>query len=220
MTTLYLVRHGETDWNAQRRIQGSTDIPLNATGRKQAVETGRLLATRTWDAIVASPLSRARETALIIANEVGLPEPELLPAIVERNYGEAEGLNWEQVDARFPDGASVPGRESRDEVTARVLPALLELARRSPEQQIIVVSHGGVIRSVLEAIDPGRSHGPITNGSIHSFRSVGGSLELLAFDDPLEEDSLGCATDTLDVQNALEERDTVRDYRASAAASD
>ena len=66
---LYLVRHGETDWNAAHRIQGSTDIPLNATGRVQALATGRLLARRPWDAIYASPLSRAYETATIIAGD-------------------------------------------------------------------------------------------------------------------------------------------------------
>ena len=72
---LYLVRHGETDWNLQRRIQGSTDIPLNDTGREQAAATGRLLARREWDAIYSSPLSRAIETGELIAREVGLPGP-------------------------------------------------------------------------------------------------------------------------------------------------
>mgnify|MGYP000626705443 CR=1 FL=1 len=89
---LYLVRHGETDWNLERRIQGSTDIPLNNTGREQARVTGRLLSSRHWDAIYSSPLSRARETAEIIASEVGLPGPTPVDALVERAYGEAEGL--------------------------------------------------------------------------------------------------------------------------------
>ena len=63
MTLLYLVRHGETDWNRTHRIQGSTDIPLNDTGRAQARRAGRLLAKRSWDGIYSSPLSRAFETA-------------------------------------------------------------------------------------------------------------------------------------------------------------
>src|ERR1700710_2846679 len=102
MTSLSLVRHGETDWNAQRRIQGSTDIPLNDIGRRQAETTGRLLARRAWDGIYSSPLSRAYDTANIIAGELGMPSPERVDAIVERNYGEAEGLNWEQIEERFP----------------------------------------------------------------------------------------------------------------------
>jgi uncharacterized phosphatase len=204
MTSLYLVRHGETDWNAQRRIQGSTDIPLNDMGREQARTTGLLLATRTWDAIVTSPLSRAMETARIIAGEVGLAEPTTVPALVERQYGDAEGLNWEQVEARYPDGAVVPGRETREEVAARVLPALVEIAASHPGQSILVVSHGGVIRTVLDMVDPAHKHGAITNGSVHSFQVVDGTVQLVAFNDPIEDESLGCATDDLDEQNALE----------------
>src|SRR4051812_41703851 len=125
MTTLYLVRHGETDWNRARRIQGSTDIPLNDTGRAQATATGRLLARRQWDAVVASPLSRAVETAALISREIGLGTPELEHAIAERNYGDAEGMTGAEIDALYPNGAEVPGRESREAVVARAIPALI-----------------------------------------------------------------------------------------------
>jgi uncharacterized phosphatase len=210
MTSLYLVRHGETNWNAERRIQGSTDIPLNDMGRAQARATGRLLARREWDAIFASPLSRAFETASIIATELGMAAPDTVDAIVERNYGEAEGLNWQQIDELFPGDMPVPGRESHESVAARAVPALIDLARSHPAQALIVVSHGGVIRSVLGAVDPEHSHGPITNGSIHSFELVDGSLELVAFDDSIDALSFDCATEDLDEQNALESRDSVR----------
>lgn len=210
MTSLYLVRHGETDWNAQRRIQGSTDIPLNEVGRQQAAETGRLLARRQWDAVFASPLSRALETARIIAQETGLPAPHTLDSMVERAYGEAEGLDWREVDLRFPQNVDVPGRESREAVAARVLPALIELAESRPEQSLIVVSHGGVIRSVLSHVEPDSSHGRISNGSVHSFRHVDGSLELIAFDDPIEELSLEVGAEGIETQNAIEGRDAVR----------
>jgi probable phosphoglycerate mutase len=209
MTSLYLVRHGETDWNAQRRIQGSTDIPLNATGRAQAATTGALLARRDWDGIFSSPLSRAFETASIIAREVGLDTPEPVAALVERNYGDAEGLGWEQVESRFPGDTPVPGRETHAEVAARVVPALVDLATSRPGESLIVVSHGGVIRSVLGAVDPGVTHGSITNGSIHSFELVDGSLELVVFNDPIDELSLECGTDDLDAQNALESRESL-----------
>lgn len=210
MTLLYLVRHGETEWNRQRRIQGSADIPLNDLGREQAAETGRLLTRRDWDAIYASPLSRALETARIIAKETGLPEPQTLDSIVERAYGDAEGLDWREVDRLFPDDTVVPGRESREAVGARVIPALVDLAESHPGQAIIVVSHGGVIRSVLGHVEPGTSHGRISNGSVHSFRHVDGSLELIAFDDPIEELSLEFGTEGIETQNAIEGRDAVR----------
>ena len=221
MTLLYLVRHGETDWNLEHRIQGSTDIPLNETGRAQAATTGRLLVTREWDAVVASPLSRAFETATIIAAELGLPEPTTLDAIVERHYGEAEGLDYDQIAARFPDDSPVPGRESRDAVAERVIPALIALAEAHPGESLVVVSHGGVIRSVLNSVEPvsaeptseSRPHtgyGSIRNGSVHSFRHTDGTLELIAFDDPIEAESLECATDELEEQNAVEQRESVR----------
>ena len=213
MTLLYLVRHGETDWNLAHRIQGSTDIPLNDTGREQAAITGRLLASREWDAVIASPLSRAYETASIIAGELGLGDPEPLADLVERHYGEAEGLSYEEIDARFPGDTVVPGRESREEVAERVVPALIALAERHPGQSLVVVSHGGVIRAVLNAVEPidpsdrFGGYGAITNGSIHSFRHTDGTLELIAFDDPIEAESLACATDELDEQNAIERRE-------------
>jgi uncharacterized phosphatase len=204
VTELYLVRHGETDWNRQRRIQGLTDIPLNDTGRSQALATGLLLARRSWDGIYASPLSRARETASIIAGEVGLPGPQLVDALVERNYGLAEGLDWTQIESRYPHGVDVPGRESREAVGARVVPALIALAEQHPGQSLIIVSHGGAIRAVLNEVQPDASHGMITNGSVHSFRLVDGGLELIAFDDPIEVESIGEDCGDLDDQNAVE----------------
>jgi uncharacterized phosphatase len=204
---LYLVRHGETDWNLQRRIQGSTDIPLNDTGREQARATGRLLARREWDGIYSSPLSRAFETGSIIAEELGLPAPIAIDTIVERAYGEAEGLADPELSRRFPGDTPVPGRETREEVVARVFPALMALAEEHPDEAILVVSHGGVIRSILATVDPEGDHGPITNGSVHSLRHEDGSFALIAFNDPLDVESLESGTEPLDEQNPIERRD-------------
>lgn len=207
MTDLYLVRHGETDWNAERRIQGRTDIPLNATGRGQAERTAGLLAARALDGIVSSPLVRASETARIIATRLGLPEPVLRAELSERDYGDAEGLDWDEVERRFPEGARVPGRESREAVARRVVPALLDIAEQHPGGALVVVSHGGAIRSLLNTVDPGSRFGRIANGSVHSFHYVEGSLRLVAFDDPLERISAGRPSDDITAQNALEGRD-------------
>lgn len=204
---LYLVRHGETDWNLARRIQGSTDIPLNDTGRAQAAATGALLASREWDAVYSSPLSRAFETASIIAQHIGAAAPIPVAELVERAYGEAEGLADPELAARFPGDTPVPGRESRGAVVARVLPALMELAEAHPDEAIIVVSHGGVIRSVLNAVDPDNKHPAITNGSVHSFLHEDGTLTLIAFNDPIELESTAAGADDIDDQNAIERRD-------------
>ena len=211
---LYLVRHGETDWNLQRRIQGSTDVPLNDTGRAQAKRTGELLANRRWDAVVASPLSRAFDTASIIAAEVGLPAPTTDPRLVERTYGDAEGLEISEVDRRYPGETHVPGREGREDVAARGLEALIDIAEAHPDEDVIVVTHGGLIRSVLHAVDPRTRHPAITNGSVHSFRHDNGTVSLIRFNDPLEWESQGPESDSIEAQNRIEGREAAKDESA------
>ena len=182
MTDLVLVRHGETEWNRLGRVQGLSDIPLNETGRRQAQEAGVRLRSEHWDAIASSPLSRAAETAEIIGREVGVPAPELVEALVERNYGEAEGLTGEEIDRRW-DGV-LQARESREAVLERVVPALLALAERHPGQRVLVVSHGGVIGSLVRMATDWTwpEHGVrIENGSDHVFRVADGELELVEF---------------------------------------
>lgn len=205
MTIFYLVRHGETDWNRQRRVQGSSDIPLNDTGRNQAAGAARLLARRSFDAVYTSPLSRAVETAQIISGQLGLGEPIRHDAFVERDYGEAEGLTRSQIDSRWGGGAPVPGRESRGSVQRRVTAALHEIAQDNAGRHFIVTTHGGVIRSMLFAVhaDEHRS-APITNGSIHSFQILDGTLALMIFNDPIEHASALPGDDDITEQNPVE----------------
>ncbi|ROP66221.1 putative phosphoglycerate mutase [Curtobacterium sp. PhB130] len=209
-TLLYLVRHGETDWNKQRRIQGSTDIPLNDTGRSQATETAGLLARRSFDAVVASPLVRAYETGSIIATRLGLPAPTTYPGLAERSYGEAEGLTDDEVLANYPHD-DIPGRESRAALLDRVTETLGEIAVRYDGGVIVVATHGAVIRSVVNAAAPGtadRHHTPIRNGSVHSFRwdPERFHAELVRFDDPIEDVSEAPGKYAFDYQNPLERR--------------
>jgi uncharacterized phosphatase len=185
MTRLSIVRHGQTDWNLHKRIQGSTDIPLNSTGRAEAAETGVRLRERSWDAVVTSPLQRAEETARIIAGELGLPRPQVIPGITERHHGEIEGLTFAERQATFPDGVAVPGLESRQDVLDRVLPALGAVAAEHPGQSVLVVSHGGVIGTLLRHTTGGarpRHDELIANGSVHDFDWVDGELVLIHFD--------------------------------------
>lgn len=207
MTDLYLVRHGETDWNRQRRIQGRTDIPLNDAGREQARLTGMLLTRRPVTRVYASPLGRALETAQIIAAQLGLGEPHTRDALVERDYGAAEGLSFAEIDARYPEGMPVPGRESREAVARRVVPALVELAAEHPGEALVVVSHGGAIRAALMAAEPDAGFGPITNGSVHSFHVDAGDVRLVAFDDPIELAAVDPRAGDIELQNAVEARE-------------
>jgi uncharacterized phosphatase len=211
MSLLYLVRHGETDWNRARRIQGATDIPLNDLGRRQAAEAGDLLARRRVDRVVASPLSRAAETGSIIAARLGLPAPELVAAVAERRYGDAEGLTGTEVERRFPAGTPVPGREGRRELLARVLPALVEIGRSVDDGLVVVATHGAVIRAVVTHVagDDALHLGvPIRNGSIHSFEVRDDALVLQEFDDPIEVESERAGAPEFEYQNALERPST------------
>lgn len=159
MRTLLLARHGETAWNAARRLQGHSDIPLTDVGRGQA----RALAARLADAGIAaiwtSDLSRAGETGEIIAAALGLPAPATDPALRERNYGVFEGLTRDECLARDPDAwnawtwetGAPPGGEPGTEATARLTRALDRIAATGGGPAL-VVSHGAVIRLYLMSI--------------------------------------------------------------------
>jgi uncharacterized phosphatase len=167
-TTFALVRHGQTDWNAIGRIQGATDVPLNDVGRGQATEAVTPLSEYSWDFVVASPLSRAAETADIIADVLELEVVRHMPGLVERNYGPAEGLSaGPKLDALRVEGSfnSFRGAEAQDSVSGRGLGALRELATDYPGARIIVVCHGTLIRlSLMAAL--GRDIPPITNAAM------------------------------------------------------
>jgi uncharacterized phosphatase len=184
MTELALVRHGETDWNVARRIQGRTDVPLNDRGREQAALVARQLADEHWHGIVSSPLSRALETARIISEALGLGEPGIDRDLAERAYGQAEGMDARELAERHPDMAGVPGLERRSAVTRRVLPTLERIALAHPNERMLVITHGGVIGSLVRYVTEKSlpaSGIRIPNGSIHRFRYDDGVLELDEF---------------------------------------
>jgi probable phosphoglycerate mutase len=149
LTTFALVRHGQTDWNAERRLQGATDIPLNDVGRGQARDAVDVLARYEWDAIVSSPLSRAAETADLIADGLGLGVSRRIPELTERSFGPAEGMQaGPELEAlRVPGGFK--GAESEDEAASRGLAALEALAEEFRGQRLLVVAHGTLLRVSL-----------------------------------------------------------------------
>jgi probable phosphoglycerate mutase len=148
-TTFALVRHGQTDWNAERRLQGSTDIPLNDVGRGQARDAIAALSGYEWDAIVSSPLSRAAETADLIAAGLGLRVARRVPELAERSFGAAEGLqDGPELDAlRIPGGFR--GAEGEDEAALRGLAALEALAEEFHGRRVLAVAHGTLLRVSL-----------------------------------------------------------------------
>lgn len=157
-TTLLLARHGETHWNATRRWQGHEDIPLNDRGRAQARELADLLADEPVSAVYASDLQRARETAEIVGNRMGLPV-ETDPRLREIFFGGWEGLTTPEIEHRFPDEVArwraddgtnaFAGGETYTAMGDRVVAALDEIARAHPGETVLVVLHGGPIRGLL-----------------------------------------------------------------------
>lgn len=149
-----LVRHGETEWNSARRIQGQTDIGLNSIGERQARAAGRWLRQFPVSALYASDLQRALLTARLIGAAIG-QEAVSLSALRERQYGQFEGLTYEEAhvrypaiyarfEARDPDENFVSG-ESLKALYARVTGALQQLAQQHVGQTLVVVVHGGVL---------------------------------------------------------------------------
>jgi broad specificity phosphatase PhoE len=145
VTTLLLVRHGETDWNADGRLQGQTDRPLTDFGRRQARELADELANEELAAVYSSDLSRARETAEIVAERLGLPVV-LDPDLREKDWG-----SWEGLTAVERDRVEFVG-ESTEAHQARILRALRRIAERHPgDGSVLVVTHGGSMRRVQTA---------------------------------------------------------------------
>lgn len=154
-TRICLVRHGETAWNAEKRIQGQTDIALDQTGLAQAAAAARWLSRQPVDALYSSDLLRARQTAACIADALNLPL-SLLPAFRERRYGLFEGMTYDEARVRYPedyhafevrdpDYAFPGGGESLKQLHVRVTGQLQRLAADHAGQLVVLVTHGGVL---------------------------------------------------------------------------
>ena len=145
MTTLLIARHGETEWNREERYQGHADPPLNETGRAQAEQLAEQLAGEPIEAVYSSDLRRASDTAEIVGAHFGLPV-ERKPGLREIDVGSWQGLTKAQIDGRPWDG------ETYEHHSERVTRALREIAARHPDGRVLVVSHGGSLRRVQEAV--------------------------------------------------------------------
>lgn len=143
---LALIRHGQTDWNLAGRMQGRSDIPLNATGEAQAREAASHLGT-DWQFVVSSPLVRALRTAEIIASALDLVEPATDPDLVERAYGEAEGLEGARVRELRADGAVFAGEESMQALTTRAVAAIDRIGASVETDRLLIVTHGTFMRA-------------------------------------------------------------------------
>lgn len=163
---IYLLRHGETDWNREGRIQGHTDIPLNQHGRMQIARTAAGLAgvCPDIDIILCSPLSRACESARIAAEQLSYPIDSIVeePLLVERSFGEAEGMTAKEREEKYPNyhysdtGYQFPGMEPFDELIVRARSVLQRMTDTYKDKEnILAVSHGAMLAAVITAVTDG-----------------------------------------------------------------
>ncbi len=195
-TRLVAVRHGETAWNAESRIQGQLDVGLNATGQWQARRVGQALADESIGAIYASDLSRAWDTAVEIARPRGLtvvPEPRLR----ERAFGHFEGLRFAEIEATLPEQARLwrerdpeftpEGGESLRGFRDRVIAVAAELAARHPGELVVLVAHGGVMDVLYRAATRQALQAPRTwqlgNAAINRMLWTPGGFSLVGWSD-------------------------------------
>lgn len=196
ITHLIVIRHGETAWNRERRLQGQLDIPLNDTGVAQARALAASLADEPIDAVYSSDLSRAMQTAAPLGDALGLTvQPDV--RLRERCYGDLEGMSYAEVaqrrpedfalwQARVPDYAPVGGETLRD-FHERAVEGVLALVRRHPGERIALVAHGGVLDCLYReatgmTLEAPREH-ELLNASVNRLRSDGHRLILAQWAD-------------------------------------
>lgn len=161
---IYLLRHGETDWNRERRIQGRTDIQMNDTGRMQIRHVADVLANLpvSIEVILSSPLSRARESAQIVADRLSYKQEDIVvePLLIERCFGEGEGLTEAERQAKFqntPFGHLYPGMETLEEVLARGRRAFDRIVETYRDKEnVLAVCHGAILFAIMSAATDGR----------------------------------------------------------------
>ncbi len=170
-TFICLVRHGQTDWNKDTKIQGRIDIPLNDTGRLQAKETGEKILNSNikYDVFLSSPLSRAKETGEIIKNILGNTSSIITREnLTEREFGQGDGLsiNDDTYEVILRDGYE--GMEKAEDIKKRAMNEIMEIVKLYEGKNILIATHSHFIKALFINIDPSITfRGLLTNGSVN-----------------------------------------------------
>ncbi|MEY3326177.1 MAG: hypothetical protein RL044_130 [Actinomycetota bacterium] len=172
-TVLGLFRHGQTDWNIDLRLQGTADIPMNATGVDQVSKAAEIIAKDSWDLILSSPLSRAKQSAEIIASQLGTSEIHTQDLLLERAFGIGEGMLYEEWNSKYSHLDDIPGAESTKLIMDRSQRLLDFVEQNFPGKKVLAVSHGALIRFVLHVVTAGEvppKGERLDNASLHVVR--------------------------------------------------
>ncbi len=187
-TIICLVRHGETDWNGEGRIQGHEDIQMNGRGVDQAKAVADILAGFNWDAVITSPLGRAWQTAEIIADATGVDTIKSCEGLKERNFGAASGIIAEEVKKIYPE--KIPGLEEIDHLRQRGFDTIEKIASGYSGNRIVAVSHGGLINSILYTLSEGEfgsSKTRLYNAGVNLLVKEDGKWHILFYNVPAGE---------------------------------
>ena len=197
MALFYFIRHGETEWNAEGRLCGRTDVPLSDAGRRQAQLLAQRLKPIPFEALYSSPLRRALETASIVGRTIGR-EPVADPRLVELSYGAWEGRTYEESKRANPDvyraweldpgSVGPPGGESGEQLIERVKPFLADVAQRHPSGNVAVVCHRTVCRLLAchimgVPLKEYRRRVPMDNAALNIFETRKGKWHVAAVND-------------------------------------
>lgn len=172
-TVMGMFRHGQTEWNINLRLQGTADIPLNKTGIDQVAQAAAFIGD--WDVLLTSPLARARHSAEILSPALNL-EPVVSERLLERSFGIGEGMTYEQWRRRYAQLESIPGAESETSVFSRCQKLLDEIKLEHSGKRVLVVTHGALIRFVLNLVTDNKlppKGERLMNASLHTFRHKG-----------------------------------------------
>ncbi len=196
LTRVVAIRHGETAWNVDTRIQGQLDVPLNERGRRQAARLGPALADEGLAAIYCSDLSRAADTARALAEAIGL-HPQCDRRLRERGFGEFEGLSFAEIERRWPEqalrwrrrdpGFGPAGGETLQDFARRAVDACDALAAAHPGQAVALVAHGGVLDALYRAATGAALDAPrqwrLDNATINRVLHHGEGFSLVGWND-------------------------------------
>lgn len=175
MTTIYIARHGETNWNKAGKLQGSTDIPLNDTGKKQAIDCGKFFHKVPIEAIYTSPLKRASKTAEIINETLDLAVIEI-DEFKERSFGRAEGMTYEERSKVF-SRKNYPEQEGFKAFRKRLIQGLAKIEQAYPNGAVALVAHGAVIHTLFQIVENDDffpQHARLSNGGVSTIYSRDG----------------------------------------------
>jgi broad specificity phosphatase PhoE len=196
MARLYLIRHGQTDWNAQGRLQGRIERSLDEHGREQARKVGEQLAHLPIAHVYSSPMQRARETAQLIASFHSTCKILEREALVEASFGASiEGLTRDEYHTRYAgplqkrklcskeelwQWKAEEDSESLSEVESRIVPCLHQICKLHREESVLIVTHGGVIRMLLVLFNEYKDEGfQVLNGAVVQIDGDGEALKLV-----------------------------------------